>query len=57
MFTTIKLMNTLIIMNTLASCGCVVKIFPFSQFQVYDTTLLTIITLQSIRFPELIYLV
>ena len=56
MLSTVKLINTPIITHTCLRV-CVVKISPLSKFQVYNTTLLAIITLWSVRPSELIYLV
>ena len=56
--TTIKLINTIITSNY-HICVCSVKItlkmYPLSKFQVYNTVLLTTVTMLYIRYPGLIH--
>ena len=68
MITTIKLINIYIISHSYLLCVCacvcvyvcvcemkILKVNSLSKFQVYNTELLTIVTILHIRFPELIY--
>ena len=63
MITTVKLINTSITSHSyhcVCVCVCVIKthqIYSPSNSQVYNTVLLTIVTMLCIRSPELIYLI
>lgn len=60
MITTIKLIHTSITSHGNSVCMCVMRtlnVYSCSKFQVYNTVLLTIVTMLYIRSLELVHLV